>query len=97
MLSLRLGNSGIGANDRFPGFPTDAFPYASFRGVYYRKLRDAHLKDIIVQLLADRGAKLEIKNRQGQTPLSLTIPRSGRGGQLQGGSKAAALQGALRV
>jgi ankyrin repeat protein len=43
----------------------------------------------VIQLLADRGAKLEIKNRQGQTPLSLTIPRSGRGGQLQGGSKAA--------
>jgi uncharacterized protein len=43
----------------------------------------------VIQLLADRGAKLDIKNKQGQTPLSMTAPRGGRGGQLQGGSKAA--------
>jgi uncharacterized protein len=43
----------------------------------------------VIQLLADRGAKLELKNKQGQTPLSLTAPRGGRGGQPQGGSKAA--------
>ncbi len=43
----------------------------------------------VIQLLADRGAKLDVKNKQGQTPLSMTIPRGGRGGQLQGGSKAA--------
>ena len=49
-------------NDRFPGFPSDHFPYASFRGVYYRKRRDAHLKDIIVQSLADRARETTIVN-----------------------------------
>jgi len=49
-------------NDRFPGFPIGDFPYASFRGVYYRKHRDAHLKDIIVQSLADRGRETTIVN-----------------------------------
>ncbi len=49
-------------NDRFPGFPTDDFPYTSFRGEYYRKHRDAHLKDIIVQLLAGRGSETTIVN-----------------------------------
>jgi hypothetical protein len=39
-------------NKRFPGFPSNLFPYTSFRGEFYRKHRDAHLKDIIVQLLA---------------------------------------------
>ena len=49
-------------NDRFPGFPTAHFPYTSFRGEYYRKHRDAHLKDIIVGLLADRGGETTIVN-----------------------------------
>jgi hypothetical protein len=49
-------------NDRFPGFPIDHFPYASLRGVYYRKHRDAHLKDIIVQFLADRGRETTLVN-----------------------------------
>lgn len=43
-------------NSRFPGFPADHFPYTSFWGEYYRKRRDAHLKDILVGLLADVGA-----------------------------------------
>jgi hypothetical protein len=37
--------------DRFPGFPQQYFPFTSFRGEYYRGKRDAHLKNIIVQLL----------------------------------------------
>lgn len=49
-------------NARFPGFPVDYFPYASLRGVFYRKHRDTHLKDIIVQLLADRGREATIVN-----------------------------------
>ena len=49
-------------NDRFSGFPVDDFPYASLRGVFYRKHRDAHLKDIIVQSLADRGRETTIVN-----------------------------------
>jgi hypothetical protein len=49
-------------NDRFPGFPTDHFPYTSFWGEHYRKHRDAHLKDIIVQLLADRGGETTVVN-----------------------------------
>jgi hypothetical protein len=49
-------------NDRFPGFPIEDFPYTSFRGEYYRKHRDAHLRDIIVQLLAGRGSETTIVN-----------------------------------
>jgi len=49
-------------NDRFPGFPADHFPYTSFWGEHYRKHRDAHLKDIIVQLLADRGGETTVIN-----------------------------------
>ncbi len=49
-------------NDRFPGFPTEHFPYTSFRGEYYRGRRDAHLKDIIVRSLADRGGETSIVN-----------------------------------
>jgi len=49
-------------NDRFPGFPVRDFPYASLRGVFYRKHRDAHLKGIIVQSLADRGRETTIVN-----------------------------------
>ncbi len=43
----------------------------------------------VIQLLVDRGAIVNVKNRQGQTPLSMTLPRGGRGGQIQGGSKPA--------
>jgi ankyrin repeat protein len=39
----------------------------------------------VIQLLADRGARLDVKNKTGQTPLALTIPR----GRQQEGSKAA--------
>jgi len=49
-------------NDRFPGFPIDHFPYTSFWGEYYRKHRDAHLKEIIVRSLADRGGETTIVN-----------------------------------
>jgi len=49
-------------NSRFPGFPIHEFPFTSFRGQYYRKHRDAHLKDIIVQSLADRGGETIIVN-----------------------------------
>jgi hypothetical protein len=49
-------------NDRFPGFPAGHFPYTSFWGEHYRKHRDAHLKDIIVQLLADRGGEKTVVN-----------------------------------
>src|ERR1017187_10453963 len=49
-------------NKRFPGFPINLFPYTSFRGEFYRKRRDAHLKDIIVQLLASRGDEMTIVN-----------------------------------
>lgn len=40
----------------------------------------------VIQLLADRGAKLDVKNKAGLTPLALTLPR----GRQQEGSKAAA-------
>lgn len=33
----------------------------------------------VIQLLADRGAALDAKNKAGQTPLALTVPRGGRG------------------
>ena len=49
-------------NDRFPGFPIDGFPYTSFRGEHYRGHRDAYLKDIIVQSLADRGGETTVVN-----------------------------------
>lgn len=49
-------------DDRFPGFPVDDFPYASFRGVYHRNHRDEHLKDIIVQSLADCGGGTTLVN-----------------------------------
>ena len=49
-------------NDRFAGFPSDDFPYTSFWGEYYRKHRDAQLKDIIVQSLAGRGGETIIVN-----------------------------------
>ncbi len=49
-------------NDRFPGFPAGLFPYTSFRGHFYRRRRDAHLKDIIVRLMADRAAESTVVN-----------------------------------
>jgi hypothetical protein len=49
-------------NDRFPGFPVDHFPYTSFWGEHYRKHRDAHLKDIIVRLLADLSGETTVVN-----------------------------------
>ena len=33
----------------------------------------------VIQLLADRGATLEVRNKSGQTPLALTIPRQREG------------------
>jgi hypothetical protein len=42
-------------NARFPGFPSDDFPYTSFRGQHRRGRRDAHLIDVIVRFLAGRG------------------------------------------
>jgi ankyrin repeat protein len=33
----------------------------------------------VIQALADRGAMLDAKNKAGQTPLALTLPRGGRG------------------
>ena len=47
-------------NQRFPGFPSTYFPYTSFRGEFYRKHRDAHLKDIIVQMLSGCGGETTI-------------------------------------
>jgi len=41
-------------NERFPGFPTDDFPYTSFWGEHRRGKRDAHLIDVLVRLLARR-------------------------------------------
>ena len=35
----------------------------------------------VIQLLADKGARLDVKNKAGQTPLALTLPR---GAQTQG-------------
>ena len=49
-------------NKRFPGFPDRHFPYTSFWGEYYRKHRDAHLKDIIVRLLAGRSGETTVIN-----------------------------------
>jgi hypothetical protein len=49
-------------DQRFLGFPTDDFPYTSFRGEYHRRHRDAHLKDIVVRLLADREGETVVVN-----------------------------------
>jgi len=43
-------------NARFPGFPSEDFPYTSFWGETRRARRDAHLIDVIVELLAGRPA-----------------------------------------
>jgi cytohesin len=42
----------------------------------------------VIQLLADRGATLELKNKAGQTPLALTLPRGRPQGSTQGGAAA---------
>jgi hypothetical protein len=39
---------------KFPGFPSEYFPYTSFRGQHRRGRRDAYLRNIIVRMLADR-------------------------------------------
>jgi hypothetical protein len=38
---------------KFPGFPSEHFPFTSFRGQHYRGRRDAYLKSIIVRMLAN--------------------------------------------
>jgi hypothetical protein len=43
-------------NARFPGFPSEDFPYTSIRGELRRKRRDAYLVDVIVRMLAGRGS-----------------------------------------
>jgi hypothetical protein len=43
-------------NEEFPGFPSEHFPYTSFWGQHYRGRRDAHLRDIVVRLLADNDS-----------------------------------------
>lgn len=35
----------------------------------------------LIQLLIDRGATLDAKNKEGQTPLALTLPKPARGGR----------------
>jgi hypothetical protein len=42
-------------NRRFSGFPSEYFPYTSFRGQSHRGQRDNHLRNIIVQVLADNN------------------------------------------
>jgi ankyrin repeat protein len=49
--------------------------------------------DPIVQLLADRGAKVDIKNKQGQTPLMMTRLRRGREGAIERKTTAELLRG----
>lgn len=61
-MQRHAGPLSAGWNKRFPGFPINLFPYTSFRGEFYRKHRDAHLKDIIVQLLAGCGGETTIVN-----------------------------------
>ena len=43
-------------NRRFSGFPSEYLPYTSFRGQFHRSRRDAHLRDIIVRVLADNDS-----------------------------------------
>ena len=47
-------------DERFPGFPSDTFPYTSFRGQHYRGRRDSYLKEIIVESLGGRGGDATI-------------------------------------
>jgi hypothetical protein len=44
-------------------------------------------------LLADRGAKVDIKNKQGQTPLMMTRLRRGREGAIERKTTAELLRG----
>ena len=48
---------------RFPSFPSDCFPPASFRGEHFRGRRDTYLKGIIVQFLGShKGGDAVIVN-----------------------------------
>jgi len=42
---------------RFPGFPSEHFPYTSLWGEHYRGRRDAFLKGVIIQLLSERTSR----------------------------------------
>ncbi len=44
-------------DEKFPGFPQEAFPHASLRGVRRRGVRDEYLKNIIVDLLKTQAPK----------------------------------------
>jgi uncharacterized protein len=51
----------------------------------------------LIQLLAERGAKLEVKNKQGQTPLAMTTRASGqRGANPEAQARAKAAEELLR-
>jgi ankyrin repeat protein len=50
----------------------------------------------VIQLLADRGAALDVKNKMGQTPLSLTLPRGRQEGRPQPGAGQPAAEQLLR-
>jgi hypothetical protein len=49
-------------NARFPGFPSEDFPYTSFWGEHRRGRRDEHLVDATVRMLAARGGETTIVN-----------------------------------
>ena len=51
----------------------------------------------VIQLLAERGASLEVKNKAGQTPLALTLPRTRPDGRMQEGSGHKAAEDLLRT
>ncbi len=42
-------------DEQFPGFPQEKYPYASFKGVRRRGVRDEYLKTIIVRLLETKA------------------------------------------
>jgi ankyrin repeat protein len=50
----------------------------------------------VIQLLADRGAALDVKNKMGQTPLALTLPRGRPDGRPQPGAGQPAAEQLLR-
>ncbi len=61
-MERHAGRLAVRWNKRFPGFPSQLFPYTSFRGEFYRGHRDAHLKDVVVQLLASGDGGTTIVN-----------------------------------
>jgi hypothetical protein len=61
-MERHAGRLAVRWNKRFPGFPSQLFPYTSFRGQFYRGRRDAHLKDIVVKLLASGEGGTTIVN-----------------------------------